>query len=232
MTTRAIGCTGHAMVEKFTRMDEQVYDYLLRHLPPENPVLAELRAQTDGLADAKMQSTTEQGHLLALLVRLIGARHVLDIGTFTGTSALAMALALPEGGLLTTCDLHDRWLAIARQAWERAGVAEKVEVRLGPASATLVEIEKMRGTGVFDLAFIDADKTSYESYYDACLRLVRPGGLLVLDNTLRRGRVAIETDVEPDTMALRAINTRIAADERIDRVLLPIASGMTLTRRR
>jgi O-methyltransferase len=179
-----------------------------------------------------MQSTTEQGHLLALLVRLICARHVLDIGTFTGTSALAMALALPEGGLLTTCDLHERWIIVGRQAWKRAGVAEKIEVRLGPASATLLTIEEMRGAEAFDLAFIDADKTGYDSYYEASLRLVRPGGLLVLDNTLRRGRVVIEADVEPDTLALRAINTKIAADERVDRVLLPIASGMTLARRR
>jgi predicted O-methyltransferase YrrM len=220
------------MIEKFTRMNEQVYDYLLEHQPSENCALAELRAHTDSLADAKMQSTTEQGHLLALLVRLICARHVLDIGTFTGTSALAIALALPEDGLLTTFDLDGRWLDVGRRAWKRAGVAEKIEVRLGPASTTLLDIEETKGTDCFDLVFIDADKTGYDSYYESSLRLVRPGGLLVLDNTLRRGRVAIEADVEPDTLALRAINTKIAADERVDRVLLPIASGMTLARRR
>lgn len=220
------------MIEKFTRMDERVHDYLLTHQPPEHPVLTGLRAMTDGLPEAKMQSTAEQGHLLALLVRLIDARRVLEIGTFTGTSMLAMALALPEGGRITTCDLSEAWAAIGRRHWDRAGVSHKIYLRIGPALATLTALEATSGPEQFDLAFIDAEKTGYDAYYEACLRLVRPGGLIVLDNTLRRGRVANPDDTEPDTLALRAINRKIAGDERVDRVLLPIASGMTLARRR
>ena len=220
------------MIEKFTRMDERVYAYLLAHQAPEHPILAELRSLTEGLAEAKMQSTVEQGHFLVLLVRLIAARRVLDIGTFTGTSALAMALALPDGASVTTCEVSQEWHDIGRPFWDRAKVADKIDFHLGPAQATLSSIERSSGPDQFDLAFIDADKIGYDAYYEACLRLVRPGGLVVLDNTLRRGRVVDVRDVEDDTEAHRIMNRKIAADERVDRVLLPIASGMTLARRR
>lgn len=220
------------MFEKFIRMDERIHDYLLTHQPPEHPVLAALRAVTDGLPESKMQSTAEQGHFLALLVRLIDARRILEIGTFTGTSTLAMALALPGGGRITTCDLSDASTAIGRIHWDRAGVSHKIRLCIGPALDTLAEMEAASGQEQFNLAFIDAEKTGYDAYYEACLRLVRPGGLIVLDNTLRRARVADPADQEPDTQALRAINRKIAADERVDRVLLPIASGMTLARLR
>jgi len=220
------------MIEKFTRIDERIYGYMLAHQPIEHPILADLRSLTEGLAEAKMQSTVEQGHFLALLVKLIGARRVLDVGTFTGTSALAMALALPDDGSLTTCDVRQEWCDIGRSFWERANVADKIDFRLGPARTTLASIEQSAGPGEFDIAFIDADKTAYDDYYEACFRLVRRGGLMVLDNTLRRGRVADARDVEDDTEAHRRMNRKIAADERVDRVLLPIASGMTLARRR
>lgn len=221
-----------AMIEKFTRIDERVYAYLLDHQPPEHPVLSELRSLTDGLAEAKMQSTVEQGHFLALLVKLIAARRVLEIGTFTGTSALAVALALPERGSVTTCDVSQEWCDIGRSFWARADVADRIDFRLGPARDTLASIERTSGINQFEIAFIDADKTGYDVYYEACLRLVRPGGLIILDNTLRRGRVADARDVEEDTEAHRVMNRKIAMDERVDRVLLPIASGMTLARRR
>lgn len=220
------------MLEKFIRMDERVHDYLLTHQPPEHPMLASLRASTDRLPEAKMQSTAEQGHFLALVVRLMGAQQILEIGTFTGTSTLAMALALPESGRITACDLSEAWTGIGRSYWERAGVSHKILLRIGPALGSLAEMEAIPGHDSFDLAFIDAEKTGYDSYYEACLRLVRPGGLIVLDNTLRRGRVADPVDEEPDTLALREINEKIAGDERVDRVLLPIASGMTLARLR
>jgi predicted O-methyltransferase YrrM len=179
-----------------------------------------------------MQITPEQGHLLALLVRLMGARRVLEIGTFTGYSALAMALALPADGRLIACDISEEWTGIARAYWQRAGVADRIDLRIAPALMTIGRLERDGALHAFDLVFIDADKTGYDAYYEGALRLVRTGGLIVLDNMLRRGRVADPCDGDADTVALRNMNTKIAADERVDRVLLPIASGMTLARRR
>jgi predicted O-methyltransferase YrrM len=217
---------------KYTPMDDRLYAYMLSHQAPEHPQLAALRERTSVLPDARMQISPEQGHLLGLLVRLIGARHVLEVGTFTGYSALAMALALPPGGRLTACDVSEEWTSIAREHWVQAGVADRIDLHLGPAVGTLGGLEKDGGSGRFDLAFIDADKTGYDAYYEASLRLIRTGGLVILDNTLRRGRLANPCESDADTVALRAINIKIARDERVDRVLLPIASGMTLARRR
>ena len=219
-------------MSKYTTIDDRLYAYLLAHQPPEHDQLRALRARTNVLPDARMQITPEQGHFLALLVRLVAARQVLEIGTFTGYSALAMALALPPGGRLTACDVDAESTSIARQYWKQAGVADKIDLRLASAIDSLAHLEKAAGKGEFDLAFIDADKTSYDAYYEAALRLTRPGGLVVLDNTLRRGRVADANDLDADTLALRTLNTKIAMDERVDRVLLPIASGMTLARQR
>lgn len=169
---------------------------------------------------------------LALLVRLIGARLVLEIGTFTGYSALAMTLALPADGRLIACDINEEWTRIGRDYWQRANVADRIDLRIAPALDTLARLEREGALDQFDLAFIDADKTAYDAYYESALRLVRPGGLIVLDNMLRRGRVADPSESDPDTVALRKLNTKIAGDERVDRVLLPLASGMTLARRR
>jgi predicted O-methyltransferase YrrM len=163
---------------------------------------------------------------------LIGARRVLEIGTFTGYSALAMVLALPAEGRLVACDISEEWTGIARTYWQRAGVTDKIDLRIAPALVTLTQLEREGALDGFDLVFIDADKTGYNAYYEAALRLVRLGGLIVLDNMLRRGRVADPCDGEADTVALRNMNAKIAADDRVDRVLLPIASGMTLARRR
>jgi predicted O-methyltransferase YrrM len=220
------------MFEKFTRMDARLHAYLLAHQPPEHEVLSALREQTEAMPDGFMQTTPEQGHLLALLVRLVDARRVLDIGTFTGTSALAMALALLDEGRVVTCDMDEGSTTIAEGYWQSAGMAQRIELRIAPAIETLTQLEREGGRNRFDLAFIDADKTRYEAYYECYLRLLRPGGLIVLDNTLRRGRVADPNEVDADTVALRGLNTKIAADERVDRVLLPIATGMTLARRR
>jgi predicted O-methyltransferase YrrM len=219
-------------MSKATPIDARLYTYMLAHEPPEHEELRALREYTERLPNGRMQITPEQGHLLALLIRLIGARRVLEIGTFTGYSALAMALALPANGRLVACDVSEEWTSIARTHWQRAGVADRIELRIAPALSTLVEVEQAGGLDQFDFAFIDADKTGYDDYYEATLRLVCSGGLIVLDNMLRRGRVADPSDTDADTVALRSMNTKIAADRRVDHVLLSIASGMTLVRRR
>jgi O-methyltransferase len=215
---------------KSTTIDERVHAYLQAHQPPEHPELTALRLATQSHPEARMQITPEQGHLLALLVKLTGGRHVLEIGTFTGYSALAMALAMPPDGQLIACDISAEWTSIGQPFWRKAGLAGRIDLRIGPALDTLKRLEADGGAGRFDLAFIDADKPGYDAYYEVCLRLVRPGGVIALDNMLRRGRVADPSNTEPDTVALRALNTKFATDERVDRVLLPIASGMTLAR--
>lgn len=189
------------MATTFMALDERCQDYLLAHQPPEHAMLKRLREVTVAHPEARMQISPEQGHLLALLVRLIGARRVLEVGTFTGYSALAMALALPADGQLVACDISEDWTALGQPFWQSAGAAGKIELNLGAAANTLAA---MVGTGMedsFDLAFIDADKTGYAEYYRLALRLVRPGGLIVLDNMLRRGRVADPGNNEPDTVA-------------------------------
>ena len=220
------------MYPKITGVDQRLHDSLLIHRAPEHPELAALREATQQLPEGIMQITPEQGHLLALLVRLMTARRTLEIGTFTGYSALAVALALPADGRLVTLDIDDAWPSIGHEYWQRAGVAGKIEVKIASAVETLRQLENDGAAASFDLAFIDADKPGYDDYYESALRLVRPGGLIVLDNMLRRGRVADPTVTDDDTVALRKLNKKIAADERVDRILLPIATGMTFARRR
>jgi O-methyltransferase len=220
------------MSGKFTAIDGRLYDYLLAHQPAEHPELEALRQHTQVMPDARMQISPEQGHLLGLLVRLMGARRCLEIGTFTGYSALAMALSLPPDGKLVACDASEEWTAIGRAYWRRAGIHERIDLRMGLALDTLARLEQECGGDQFDLAFIDADKPGYDAYYESTLRLVRPGGMIILDNMLRRGRVADPQETDADTVALRTLNIKIAADSRVDSVLLPIASGMTLARRR
>jgi predicted O-methyltransferase YrrM len=214
-----------------TFLDERLQAYILANEPPEHDALRELRGLTQRRSDGHMQIQPEQAHLLAMLVKVIGARHVLEIGTFTGYSALALALALPPDGMVTTCDLDEDAAAVGRSFWQRAGVAGKIEVKLGPALATLAMLASRHVDG-FDLIFIDADKTAYDRYYEHSLRLVRPGGLIVLDNMFRHGEVADAGNADPRTLTVRALNTKIAKDERVDRVILPVADGMTLARRR
>jgi len=217
---------------KFTTMDERLHGYLLAHQAPEHVELQALRLKTQTMPDGRMQITPEQGHLLALLIRLMGARRILEIGTFTGYSALAMALALPDDGRLVACDINEKWTSIGGAHWRRAGVADKIDLRIAPAVETLELLERQLGVDQFDFVFIDADKTGYDAYYESAHRLVRPGGLIVLDNMLRRGRIADQNERDADTLALRKLNVKIANDNRVDRVLLPIASGVTLARRR
>jgi len=205
-------------------------DYVMASQPPEHAELQRLRELTADVPRTHMQIMPEQGHFLGFLVRLTGARRVLELGTFAGYSALAMALALPSGGRLVTCDVSESLLEIGRGCWERAGVSDRIEVLIGPAldSIAALECEGAR----FDLVFIDADKPAYDRYYESALRLVPPGGLIVLDNTLQRGRIVDAGNDEPGVACVRSLNARIATDERVDRVMLPFADGMTLVRRR
>jgi O-methyltransferase len=221
---------GKDVEAKFTPLDTRLYAYVLASEPPEHEQLRMLRERTSLLPKGFMQITPEQGHLLAFLVRLIAAGRALEIGTFTGYSALAMALALPPEGRVVACDISREWTDIGRPYWEKAGVSGKIELRVGPALDTLKALEH-EGVDCFDLAFIDADKTGYDDYFESALRLVRRGGMIVLDNMLWGGRVADPDESDPNACALRKLNMKIAGDTRVDHVLLALASGMTLVRR-
>jgi predicted O-methyltransferase YrrM len=170
--------------------------------------------------------------LLALLIHLIGARRALEIGTFTGYSALAVAAALPEDGKLVACDVSEKWTSIARRYWEEAGLSQRIELHLGPATETLAQLLRNGAAGSFDFAFIDADKTNYDAYYETCLQLLRPGGLIALDNVLWGGAVANSSAHDPDTAALRALNMKIRDDTRVESCLLTVGDGVMLARKR
>lgn len=213
-------------------LDDRLYGYLCTVSLREPEVLARLRAETRALPWAGMQISPEQGQLMALLIRLIGASRILEIGTFTGYSALAMALAMAEEGRIVACDVSAEWTAIARRYWADAGVAGRIELRLAPALTTLADLLAAGEAGRFDFAFIDADKENYRAYYEGCLRLVRPGGLIAIDNTLWAGRVANPACDDADTGAIRALNAFLHTDDRIDLSLVPIGDGLTLARRR
>lgn len=211
-------------------LDARLHAYLISSEPPEHEELRKLRERTATMPNARLQIAPEQGHFLAFLVRLMGARRALEIGTFTGYSALAMALALPADGCLVTCDVNEDWVNIGRPYWARAQVADKIDVRIGPALESLASLAA--GGRAFDLAFVDANKDEYDAYYETALVLVRQGGLVVLDNMLQGGRVADLGDNGPRTIPIRALNDKISRDERVDRVVLPVGDGMTLARRR
>jgi predicted O-methyltransferase YrrM len=211
-------------------LSEELHAYLVKVGVREPEVLAQLRAETASLPQAGMQIAPEEGALLAMLVRLTGATRCLEIGTFTGYSSTAMALALPPEGRMVCCDVSREWTDIARRAWASAGVDDRIELRLGPATETLETLLAEGGGGTFDLAFIDADKVNYDAYLETCLRLVRRGGLITIDNVLWSGRVADPSVDDPDTVAIRALNAKLAVDERVDVAMLPLADGLTLAR--
>ncbi|MHC5348078.1 O-methyltransferase [Metapseudomonas furukawaii] len=216
------------MTNRTLNLDDALYGYLLEVSLRESPLLARLREETLALPMARWQVAPEQGQFLALLVRLIGARRILEVGTFTGYSALCMAAELPEDGRLLCCDLPGDYNATARRYWAEAGVAERIELRLGSALDTLATL----ADGAFDLAFIDADKANYPVYLEEALRVVRPGGLILFDNVLWSGRVL---EVEPeseDTRAIQALNRALRDDARVDLSLLPLGDGLTLCRKR
>lgn len=213
-------------------LSDELAAYVLEVGTREPEVLARLRAETASLPQHRMQVAPEQGALLALLVELTDARRCVEVGTFTGYSATAVALALPEDGRLLCCDVSEEWTSVARRYWAEAGVAGRIELRIAPASETLDDLLASGAESTYDLAFVDADKSGYDGYYERLLRLVRPGGLIVLDNTLWSGRVLDREADDEDTRALQALNLKLATDERVSLCLLPVADGVTLARRR
>jgi O-methyltransferase len=215
-----------------TGWNETVSDYIIRLGTQETAVMRALRDETAALPQAGMQIGPDQGQLLGFLVRLLGVKQALEIGTFTGYSALAVAQALPADGRLICCDVSEEWTSIGRRYWREAGIAERIDLRIGPALDTLAALETQGQAGRFDLAFIDADKENYDGYYEACLRLVRPGGLIAIDNVLWHGAIVDPADTSASTTALKALNQKIRDDSRIDLCLLPIGDGVTLVRPR
>jgi predicted O-methyltransferase YrrM len=220
------------MTGRTLTLTDNIYNYLLKYGVREPPILARLRAATAVLPHATMQIGADQGQFMALLVKLIAARRCIEVGTFTGYSSLAVALALPADGSILTCDIDAQTTAIARKFWREAGMDSRIELRLQPALKTLGELLAAGGADSFDFAFIDADKTSYRAYYDEILKLVRPGGLISVDNTLWSGAVADPSAQDADTVALRAFNDYVHRDERVDVSLVPIGDGLTLLRKR
>ena len=220
------------MANRNTALDDELRAYLVAHSARETAAQAGIREATRSHPAAGMQIGPEQAQFLGLLVKLIGARRAIEIGVFTGYSALAVALALPDDGHLLACDISDEYTRVGRPFWEKAGVASKIDLQLGPALATLDARLAAGEAGQYDFAFIDADKSGYDAYYERCLVLLRPGGLIAIDNVLWGGRVAQPAAGDTDTEALRSLNAKIYRDERVDAVMLPIADGLTLARKR
>jgi len=218
------------MSESFLFPD-QLAAYYARVAVRESPLLARLREETARMPASQMQIAAEEGQFLDLLIRLSGARRCVEVGVFTGYSSLVTALALPADGHLLACDINAVTTAIARRYWAEAGVADRIRLELAPALQTL-DAELTKAEGSYDFAFIDADKTSYIDYYERCLRLLRPGGLIAVDNTLWSGSVADPRKRDADTQAIRAFNEHVHADRRVDFCLVPIADGVTLARKR
>jgi predicted O-methyltransferase YrrM len=220
------------MTSKSIGLPDDVYDYVLAHGVREPAILARLREETAAHPMAQMQIEPLQGAIFRLLVELLDARSYVEVGTFTGYSSLAVALAMPADGRLVCCDVSEEYTNVARRYWAEAGVADRVDLRIGPGIQTLDGLLAEGRENTFDLAFIDADKKSYPEYYERCLRLVRPGGVVALDNVLWGGEIADMTKQDRDTLALRAVNELVRDDERVTEVLLPVADGMTLARKR
>jgi caffeoyl-CoA O-methyltransferase len=217
-------------VPKSFHLSPAVHEYLVRHGSPPDALAQELIDETRALGGISlMQIAPEQGALLTLLARAIGARRALEVGTFTGYSALCIARGLPADGRLLCCDVSEEWTAIARRYWARAGLAERIELRLGPAAETLAALP---AAPAFDLAFLDADKGGYPAYYEAILPRLRPGGLLLVDNVLWFGRVADPAADDEATGQIRAFNAKVAGDPRVEAVMLPVGDGLTLVRKR
>ena len=209
-------------------LSEELRAYVARVGVREHPALARLRAANQRERGGSMQVAPEEGALLGLLVRLLNARRVLEVGTFTGYSSTAMALALPPDGRIVCCDVSREWTDVARRTWAEAGVEDRVDLRLGPATDTLDAMLAAGGAGSFDLAFIDANKSGYDDYYERALRLVRRGGLIAIDNVLWSGRVADASVQDDDTRAIRALNEKIATDPRVEPVMTSVGDGLTL----
>jgi len=220
------------MANRTIGLSDELADYVVEVGTREPDVLARLREETARLPQHDMQIAPEEGAFLALLVELVGARRCIEIGTFTGYSSTAVALALPEDGRIVCCDVSEEWTSLARRYWDEAGVAGKIDLRIAPAAQTLDRLLADGEQAAYDFAFVDADKSGYDGYYEQLLQLVRPGGLIALDNTLWGGEVLDQDAEDEDTRAIQALNTKLAGDERVTLCLLPVADGVTLARRR
>lgn len=216
------------MAGRTLNLSPQLYDYLLAHSLREPEALRELREETAPIRHAGMQIGPEQGQFMALLVRLMNARRTIEVGVFTGYSSLAVALALPPEGRIVACDVSEEWTAMARKYWTKAGVAQKIDLRLAPAVKTLDALLAEGGAGGYDFAFIDADKTNYLEYYERCLKLLRQGGIVAADNTLWSGAVADPSVKDADTEAIRKFNDTLHRDSRVAISMLPLGDGLTL----
>ena len=209
---------------------DDIYEYLMKTTLRETSVQRELRERTASMPQARMQTGPDQLQFLQLLVRISGARRCIEVGVYTGASALAVALAIPDDGTIVACDVSEGYTAVAREFWQRAGVARKIELRLAPAQETLNELLGQRGS--YDFAYIDADKANYDAYYELVLQLLRPGGVIAVDNVLWGGSVADSKEQDADTVALRQLNEKIGRDERVDASLLTIGDGLSVVRKR
>ncbi len=217
---------------KGVEQTDQVLAYLAKTGLRDHPTLARCRAETAKLEWAIMQISPEQGAFMQMLAHLTGAMRCIEVGVFTGYSSLAVALALPEDGRIEAFDISEEWTARAREYWAEAGVAHKIDLHIGPAAEGLAQLLDDGKAGQYDFAFIDADKTGYDAYYEACLKLLRPGGLIAIDNVLWSGKVASPEVHDPDTDALRALNEKIHKDDRVQMALVPLADGIMLAQKR
>lgn len=220
------------MTNRSINLDDRLYAYLLEQSSRENDIMRRLRERTASHELARMQIAPEQAQFMALLIELIGARRIIEIGTFTGYSAMAMAQALPADGQLICCDISAEWTAIGRPFWREAGVESRIDLRIAPALETLDDLIEQGQQGRFDMAFIDADKTAYADYYERCLVLLRTGGLVLIDNVLWSGRVIDDEADDEDTRAIRAFNEQLHHDRRVSLSLLPLGDGLTLAMKR
>ncbi|KRH98075.1 class I SAM-dependent methyltransferase [Cylindrospermopsis sp. CR12] len=219
------------MIKQTLGLGTDLYNYLLRNSLREVEILSELRQETAKLPMSIMQISPEQGQFMALLIKILGAKKTLDIGVFTGYSSLVVALSLPDDGKIIACDISEEYTSMARIYWQRAGVADKIDLQLAPALETLDKLLVAGEAGTFDFAFIDADKANYENYYERSLELIRPGGLIAVDNVLWSGRVADPEIQDNQTSKIRAFNQKVHQDSRITLSLVPIADGLTLARK-
>lgn len=219
------------MSNKSIALNDRVYDYFLSVSLREPAILQQLREETASHPRSMMQIAPDQGQFLALLIQLTGAKKALEIGVFTGYSSLSVALALPDDGKIIACDVSEEYTSIARRYWQAAGVSDKINLRIQPATQTLDELLAAGEAETFDFAFIDADKENYENYYEGCLKLIRKGGLIVIDNVLWSGKVADPNIQDNSTKALRAFNKKLHQDERISLSMIPIADGLSLARK-
>jgi len=220
------------MSKSSIQLTDALYEYLLDASLREPDVLRRLREETDTMPRAGMQISPDQGQFMALLVELMGAKRIIEVGTFTGYSALCMALALPRDGRLVACDVSEEWTAIARRYWREAGVADKIELKLAPALQTLDGLIAIGQDGTFDVAFIDAHKPEYQQYFERILRLLRPGGLAMIDNVLWSGRMLDRARQDEETRAIAEFNRRMRTDDRVAISMVPIGDGLTLARKK